>query len=37
MSQHSAGKEGAMKHNSGNVTDNRKKGDEAGHKGKRRK
>lgn len=29
----SAGKAGAMKHNSGNVSDNKKKGAEAGHKG----
>ena len=36
MAQMSAGKAGAMKHNSGNVTDNRKKGAEAGRKGGRR-
>jgi len=32
MSQLSVGKQGALKHNSGNLTDNRKKGVEAGHK-----
>jgi hypothetical protein len=36
MSQMSAGKAGAMKHNSGNVTDNHKKGKDAGRKGARR-
>jgi hypothetical protein len=32
MAQMSVGKQGAMKHNSGNVADNKKKGTEAGHK-----
>ena len=36
MSTMSAGKAGMMKHNSGNVSDNRKKGAEAGRKGGRR-
>jgi hypothetical protein len=33
MAKMSAGKTGALKHNSGNLADNRKKGTEAGHKG----
>jgi hypothetical protein len=36
MSQLSAGKQGAMKHNSGNMSDNKKKGAEAGHKSSHR-
>ncbi len=32
MSQMSVGKQGAMKHNSGNVADNKKKSADAGHK-----
>ena len=32
MAELSAGKAGAMKHNSGNMSDNKKKGVEAGHK-----
>jgi hypothetical protein len=32
MAKLSAGKAGALKHNSGNIADNRKKGTEAGHK-----
>jgi len=35
MSNLSVGKQGAMKHNSGNMSDNKKKGTEAGHKGSR--
>lgn len=32
MANLSVGKAGALKHNSGNLSDNRKKGVEAGHK-----
>ncbi len=35
MANLSAGKAGALKHNSGNMTDNRKKGAEAGRKNSR--
>lgn len=35
MAQMSVGKQGAMMHNSGNVSDNKKKGAEAGRKASR--
>jgi len=35
MANMSAGKQGAMKHNSGNMSDNKKKGAEAGRKNSR--